>query len=459
MVPHKMTRREFLTAAAASTAGVALASCGVTPTAVPQPAPKVETRIVENVVTATPVVPKPVSIVFWFGGPYMVTVKGMEDVVKGAGDYERYLTKKFMQQNPNVQIEPLMVSWSDIDKKVPAAIAGGAPPDVLLDTLNRTAGYYYQGAVEAVESLFEQDKADYYPSIWNQYTLKGHLHALPTHYNLTGLLIINKAIWDAAGKGNLLPTLEKPDWTIEQFETAIRAVASPKLWPFAMQVSQSSGDYRNLAWMWGHGAKVFDSADYSKVWLNSPEGVASWKWLKKLLDEGLMAPGPSTATNAAIRTLFWSGQVGMLGGELGYWDMAAQAKRDGVLKEPFDMIMVQVPHIAGKPPTPFAFGGSGFVMFKQKDDYKKKAIADFMRFMTASDVEREYGVNYGEFPARKSTGIPLAGNPWYEANLAWAAKNGLADQGHAVPCYPEVRELMPPEMRPCSWARKRQSRQ
>ena len=84
---------------------------------------------VEVVVTATPepVKERPKVTIEWWTDPAFVTAPRCE-TCKNPGDFEKQAIDEYVKDNPNVTVNLQVLDWGDLPKKVPAAIAGGAPP-------------------------------------------------------------------------------------------------------------------------------------------------------------------------------------------------------------------------------------------------------------------------------------------------------------------------------------------
>lgn len=386
-----------------------------------------------------------VTISYWVD-PRFQRIKGMEKQTENFGDFEKIQAQEFMKLHPNVKIEVQSLTWDDLPKKIPAAIAASSPPDILRDYLGRTAQYAYQGVLENLETLLPKEELDdYIPSYLQLYTINGHLHALPAYAWAAGV-VVNKALWKDKGKENLLPTKDNPYWTMDQFDTALRAVADKgKVFPFAVQVAESQGDTGLYNFFWGFGAKLFKNGDYSKVALNSPEGVKALEYLVKLNDEGLLQPSAVTAKATDIDTLLWQGQLGGLGDTLGAWSKLDNAKTEGKTKGAIDLAMVSQPSADGVK-NGLPVGPTGLAVFKQKDENKKKWIAEFLKFINKTEYQKTYAINAGQFPVKKSAGVPLQDDPNYGVLQKIIQDRGVEDSGLTAPKYAEIRVLLQPEI-------------
>jgi multiple sugar transport system substrate-binding protein len=405
---------------------------------------EVEKEVIVEV-TPAPEFMEDVELVYW-SDPRFTLVKGKEDQTQVIGDYEMLLAEQFMEMHPNVTIEVEALQWADLSTKVTAAIAAGAPPDVLKDYLGRTSGYAWQDLLEPMEELVPTEELeDYLPDLIDQYTINGHLHGLPIFYWITAMSG-NKAIWDAAGATDLLP-LDDGEWTFEEFEAALRAVQKEdELWPLGLQVASEQGDYMYLAYPWGMGASLYPPGDYTQSALNSPEGVAGVQKIVDWVNEGLIEPGATTITGDDLNNMFYAGQTAIMGSSLAAKTSLDIAKQEGRVPAEVDLFFTMFPHAEGVKTGAMAAGPTGIVVFKQEDPAKRYWAAQFARFLASPDLQREYCVNANQFPSRYSVGTPLAGDSDYEKLLAWVQEYGLEDMGLAAPNYYEMRVQLFPHL-------------
>lgn len=387
---------------------------------------------------------KEITITYWVD-PRFQLIRGMEDQTKEFGDWEKLQAAEFMKLHPNVKIEVQSLTWDDLGKKVPISITSKTNPDILRDYLGRTSQYAHQGVLENLEDLLPQEELDdYLPGYIEQYTINGHLHALPSYAWAFGL-VVNKELWKAAGKEEMLPTADHPYWSIEQFDAAMRAVAENGNVPFSLHVAASQGDTGLLSYFWGFGAKFFKDGDYSKVALNSPEGVKALEYLVKLNDDGLLQPSAVSMQAGDLDSLFSTGKVGAYGSNLGIWNSVENAKKEGKTSGNFDLAMVQYPHDAGVS-NGVAVGPTGLAIFKQEDEYKRKMVVEFASFLNNTEYQRQYAINAGQFPVKKSAGIPMEDDPNYKTLQKIIDERGVEDMGLTIPKYAELRVLLQPEV-------------
>lgn len=388
---------------------------------------------------------EPVTLTYWTD-PRFRNIAGLEDQTSLPGQWETLQAEAFMELYPHVTIEVEVVPFEDLTVRVPAAIAAGGGPDLLKDFLGRTAQYWHQGVLEPLDSLVPQEElADYLPSFIEMYTLDGQLHGLPM-YSWTGHLVANKAIWDEKNLDHLLPTIDNPTWTVEEFEVALESVQDDMLWPLGLFVPpDGQADYRYLAYFWVFGAKLFEEGDYSRVTLNSPEGVEALTWLQNLNNRGLIQPGATTMTSAQLDTMLWRGEIALLGNTTAIWNGYENALRDGKVTRDIDLVAIPYPTIPGVT-SGLAVGPTGIVIFKQTDQNKLQWAAEFARFLNQAEYQKTYAQNAGQFPVRSSAGNPHEGKPHFEMVQEMLGRYGAEDMGVTTTSYNQIRTLLSTEI-------------
>lgn len=388
---------------------------------------------------------RPVTIRFWTD-PRFVSVVGKESITQEPGEYERLQAQAFMEKHPHVTVEVQSLAWEDLQPKVLASIFAGNPPDVLKDYLGRTALYAHEGLLEDLFDLLPSEVLDdYNDSFLDLYTINGELHALPSHA-WAAILVGNRALWEAAGATHLLPDPDYPRWTVDEFTEALRAVAVPdELWPLGMYLtSDGQGDYNYLAFFWAFGAELFTD-DFSAVALNSPEGIAALEFLVRLNEEGFIQPGATTSSASELENMMWQGHIALQGANLQIWKAAEVAEQDGRLRTDLDLFWAQHPHVPGND-RGLAVGPTGFAVFKQTDDYKRKWVGKFLEFIDSAEYQAEYVLNSGQFPTRLSIDNPLKDDPHFVAVNKMLQALGTEDMGLTSPKYNQIRALLAPQL-------------
>jgi multiple sugar transport system substrate-binding protein len=441
-----------------------LAACG--PAAAPQVVekPVVQTQIVEKqvvqtqivekavekevVVTATPEPKKerPKVTIEWWTDPAFNTAPRCE-TCKNPGDFEKQAIAEYVKDNPNVTVNVQVLDWGDLPKKVPAAIAGGAPPDILKDYLGRTSGYAYEpGVVVDMNKVLPKEVIDdILPGLRDQYNINGILHAFPTYF-WEQHMIYNKALLQKAN----IPESEWPrdDWTFDDMYNLIDKVkkALPEMtYGFATQVASEQSDYANQAFIWSAGSPTWKD-DCSGLALDNSKAVAGLDFFNKLYLDKMINQDATTAGYENVNDVFYQGKAIMMGGGLSNQEvLVPQAVKDGRVTGPMDAQQALYPHAAGEKVAGLPVGPTGFVIFDKKDRTPEQLdeIVKFLLFINGEKWQREATLNNQQFPASKSVGVPLAGNPKYEQALAWVQKYGTSNMGLQCPHFYEIRTALP----------------
>jgi multiple sugar transport system substrate-binding protein len=180
-----LSRRQFLTALAVTTASASLAACAKA-TPVPTPIPtKVPTAVPP---TPTPV--KPVNLTFWHHFTDVPAEK-MAGLIDG-----------WNKEHPEIQVKIEVVPFdasAAYSEKMTAAAAAGAPPDLFLDP----AGSWAYGLDLAIvlDDYMKRDGItldDYYPGAVERVMWHGEAYGIPFNMDTRGLWW-NKQMFEDAG--------------------------------------------------------------------------------------------------------------------------------------------------------------------------------------------------------------------------------------------------------------------
>ncbi len=292
-----------------ATASVLLVTACGSSTASPTPA----TSAAANPGSEAPAASAPVAVTnlnlrYCWGGEG--EVKAMEKVISA-----------WNAKNPDIQVTG--ISGSINTEEVAAAVAGGAPPDMVIMCDNgAVAGFAHDKVIMQLDPLLDSikaDKSNIIPAALKWVTYQGGLYGLPFGQD-TWALYYDTDAFKAAG---LDPT--KPPTTPDE------------LWADAAKLTKTNADGSlaragfipndpdpNLE----STSNLFNCQTYDesakKITLNSPECVAWFNWYKKWYDEynknNAMVNLASTRTGGDAG-LFIAGQQAMV--IMGEWENGA----------------------------------------------------------------------------------------------------------------------------------------
>ncbi len=394
-------------------------------------------------------------IVEYWHQPMVREVPELGDEVREVGDFERYLARQFMADNPDIVVRTQCLNWEDLPRKVPISVLGGRPPDILMDFVGRTSGFWYQGVLEPLDELVAGHEQDIQPRMLNASRLAAPgggvgLHAVPL-CGWVQVLGLNRAAWDVQGMSALLPPREDPQWeSWEQFERALASVAGSEVTPLGMQCASEQGDYRVLQFFWAFGAEVYHDGDYSRVALNSDAGVAALNWLVDAHRKGWIQHDVATAGHG-FYDMFWRGRTLIIPSGVSMRQAYDSALRDGKILADFNRdgardveVFYTLPPVRPGITMTLPVSTNGLVIFRQPDPDRREAAMRFVRFLTSTETVTQYSRASQLIPSRFSCGSIFSDQPDVERILELAAACPLADMGATSPSYYDIRKRLPP---------------
>ncbi len=329
----------------------------------------------------------------WWAFPNFETKDGV------VGKYEEEIAKAFMEKNPDIKVNVEMLSFNGGGEKINAAIASKSAPDVLYDAPGRIIDYARIGALAPVDDMIKELNGDVSEAILQGCKLDNTYYMYP--FNTTNFMMAaNKQMFEEAGVLDKLP-LNKKDrlWNVEEFEEALKAIkkAKPDVTPLTFFSKSTAGDQGTRAFVANlFGGSVMNE-DQTSYTFDSKEAIKSMEWVKKAIDEGLIAKGSEAlASNdsidlylqqkAAITILSSTGLV-----------KSNESKKS----QPFDDILLPIPAPEGKLALESLIGG--LCVFDNGDEDKIAASKKFIDFLCNDKEWQEKNLKAtGTFSVRDS---------------------------------------------------------
>ncbi|MDO5038657.1 extracellular solute-binding protein, partial [Clostridium sp.] len=272
-------------------------------------------------------------------------------------------------------------------------------PDVLYDAPGRIIDYARIGALAPVDDMIKELNGDVSEAILQGCKLDNTYYMYP--FNTTNFMMAaNKQMFEEAGVLDKLP-LNKKDrlWNVEEFEEALKAIkkAKPDVTPLTFFSKSTAGDQGTRAFVANlFGGSVMNE-DQTAYTFDSKEAIKSMEWVKKAIDEGLIAKGSEAlASNdsidlylqqkAAITILSSTGLV-----------KSNESKKS----QPFDDILLPIPAPEGKLALESLIGG--LCVFDNGDEDKIAASKKFIDFLCNDKEWQEKNLKAtGTFSVRDS---------------------------------------------------------
>ncbi|MCX6046091.1 MAG: sugar ABC transporter substrate-binding protein [Chloroflexi bacterium] len=392
-----LSRRKFLTLAAGSIAGSALAAC-VTPGAAPG--------------AGTGAATDTKTVLYW--------------ALQGENEGEnltRGVIKPFEEKNPTVKINLQEIPWEGYYDKYQTLSAGGQAPDIAFVSAAWIQDFAKLGIamnldpfLEKTGAFSEKDADKYFLKTLDGLRYpgtKGALYAVPYEW-VTIVFYYNTDIFDAAGEA--YPT---NDWTYEKIAEVGKKLTKTEGDKITQFGFISGWDYSILdSSLYANGGSILTD-DYTKAVLDSPENEATVQWWVDQIQKNKIAPLPAEFTEGGPEALFATGKVAMA--ILGVWGI--QTFREQA-KFKWDIVMLpkgSVTQTAVQWPNQFAISS--------KTKVPDEAF-NFAMFAIRPDRPADT-VGIGKVPVIKAM---ANSEVWLEADKAPANKKAILETGAvAVP--------------------------
>jgi multiple sugar transport system substrate-binding protein len=296
----RMSRRRFLTAAAATTTIALLAACA--PQAAPAPAATPAAKgAAEPAAAKAPASKEPIIIKFWHQESDPKSVKAVED-----------MAAQFKQSHPNVTVEPTVLGWADMETKLVAAHAAGAPPELVNGFNQGMAWAVGRGLVRPLDDVYDVVKSR---SGWKEEFIEwarwdGHVWGLQWTWG-TDMLLIRKDLSDQAG-------LKEPTTWDEWFEWA-KALTNAER--FGIHLAGNAALWFNedvFEFVGGNGGKLWDAEGMPALVSDEMNSVLEYyKKLTAVMPPGWLADGyvetmNTMALGKAASARLWGRSIGYI---------------------------------------------------------------------------------------------------------------------------------------------------
>jgi multiple sugar transport system substrate-binding protein len=233
-------------------------------------------------------------------------VKAMEQIIQA-----------WNGKNPDIQVRG--ISGSINVEQIAAAVAGGAPPDMVITCNNEAIpGFAHDQVIQPLDDLLTQigaDTSNIIPASLDWVTYQDKLYGLPFLQDTWGFFYNT----DAFAEAGLDPT--KPPKTLDELWAAAKALTKVKA-DGSIERAGFIPDYpgKNLTeFSQLFGCDYYDDAA-KKVTVNSPACVAWFEWYKKWYDEYNKKDALTklvASKGSEDEDLFYTGKVAM--GLFGEW--------------------------------------------------------------------------------------------------------------------------------------------
>ncbi len=428
MQTRTLSRRAFLQASLAMTAGTLLAAC--------QPAPAAPTAAPTAAPAEAPTAAAPTAVPPTEGPQQEVTLRWWDfprgwappGTAESPNAWNEEMAKKYSAEHANVKVEVTGVSWSDGPQKLEVALAAGEGPDIMY---GYPALFGKMLSLDALEPLDEYlatvdaaDLADFFPPAWEFVTVSGRKWAWPWYYGSEGEWAINMTIAQEAKAEDLVPKAPEFGWTPDQMLALAQKCTfqrgSDQVWGLHLYASEQQGI--NLWPFWSFvymfGGKLYDEGT-AKSEFGNEAGVKAMQFMYDLVEKYKVSPPGTAGLTPTEAGELWNRKQLAIIPSGGVEQMIGVKKglEAGTIQGPFEVLPVLPPTEQGLPVR--TNGGIGVQMtFKQTDASKRMEAIKFGQWLTNSENMKILG-NLTPLTARQSTTKALAGD---DPVTAWRVK-------------------------------------
>lgn len=323
------------------------------------------------------------------------------------------IVDKFNASHPGIKVTPTYQgTYSDIFKKITAAVAAGSPPDVAIGYQNDIANYVKSDAVIPLDDMMKDPKVgftdadlkDIFPSFIDKYSqFGGKVYSLAFMRSME-VMFYNTDFVKTAG-------LSGAPQTWDDFMKVCASVNKP---PDIYCYELSSDASRFATWLWGRGGELL-APDGKTVAFDKQPGLDTLNWVKDMFDKKYAI---TQAKSFQDQTDFSLGKDAFTFGSTAGLPYYASAVKDA--GKNIQWSIAPAPHTS-KDPVVDLYGPS-VTIFKTTPE-KQQAAFVFLKYLMDKDANADWVKATSYFPARQSTKDALADfiktNPLYGQAFDW----------------------------------------
>ena len=313
--------------------------------------------------------------------------------------YWQGVIKDFEAQNPDIQVNLHIFTWTEGRQKIADMVAQGKPPTLARVATRWIPEYVAAGLLEPVDSYMTPEfRSQFIPLLINEGSqYEGRTFGLPITVS-SRALYYNKDLFKKAG-------LTSPPTNWNDLRSAAKAVHALEadIYGFGLQGNEAETSTYFYYFLWGNGGEIL-TKDGTRPAFNGPEGQEAANFLKGLIDDHLTQINPAGSGRKDMETAFVGGKLGMV--ITGPW-LATRLKTEA---PNLDYGLATIPYQTT--PTTLAAQDT-LILFKQAEN--KQAAWKFVEFLYADPYRLKYALGDGVLPEKISVAkdSQITDNPAY----------------------------------------------
>lgn len=304
------------------------------------------------------------------------------------GDTLEQLIEEYNNNNEDIQVRLIFQGlYDDMKIKLINAVKTGDLPDVSQVAIEYLDVFIDDNRIEPItDYISEDDKNDILSQFWNGVTRQRKIYAFPFNHSVQ-VLYYNKDAFEKAGLdpdkppktwedvikyGKKLTKDFDGDGTIDQWGIL---VSLEGVFGFTPLIRQVGGEFLN--------------DDRSKALFNSEEGVRVMELVQKMAYEYKIMPSNWT---------LFEGTSAFLQGKIAMGPITCAGIKFAEDNLPWELGIAPLPYIENKS---VLLGGAGLVIFS-KSSHRRKAVMNFISWLTNKENSIRWHEKTGYLPIRKS---------------------------------------------------------
>ncbi|MHC5216557.1 ABC transporter substrate-binding protein [Enterococcus sp. LJL128] len=283
----------------------------------------------------------------------------------------------------NIKIEMDVMTWANLNEKLPPAISSKTAPDFIALNYPDFAQYVENGAVQSLDDFWDYDgvdKADFTETAVDLGKVEDKQYFIPMQ--VQGMYMYwNKDLFKAAG----LDTETPPKTWTELTEMA------PKLTDSSKNVSgfvfNKDGTAPLYNWILANGGKLIND-DYTKSEFASPENLKTLKAIQQMIH--VDKAGPESISGAEMDNLMNAGQLSI--------EINGPWLNNGLKANEINYGVTTLPQASESGEQTAILDGVGYAIPASTDSKKKEAIYEFLKYWNTTEIGKKWSIENG-FPA------------------------------------------------------------
>lgn len=313
-----------------------------------------------------------------------VTLKFWNVFTGSDGDILREIVDIYNKTNTdNIKIEMDIMPNDVLQQKLPASIATGTAPDIVLFGVENIAPYVSNDSLEDISDFWEKegvDKSNFLENVTELSYVEGKLYGTPMQYNVS-YLYWNKDLFEAAG---LDP--DTPPATMDELAEYAQKLTDTSKNQYGLALPTNT---TYMQFLWANGGDANDPSE-NKNLLDSQENLKTLEWLQDLAFNKKVTPENITGSDADV--MLQAGQIAMyMSGPWQINGLRAQGINFGI-----------APCVSGTAGAFSPAGGCSYVIPKGTGEAEKEAAYKFMKYWLSDEILKEWSQRNG-FPVWSKT--------------------------------------------------------